>query len=638
MTKPADAACVPLWRALLPAILVCALLFGLAAHLYRASYPTGATRIDTVEARSSMLPATWLRWYDEDRRGWRVYHLPVRICEIRCKTPYTAWRYRFKWEPARLSDPAVYFPQAPTNAAFYLNGVLVELKGRMTYPPSAYRYEPRLIRLPGALLKPGMNELTWRLTIEHRGIGGVATAYFGEYARMDAAHRALRFLTRDMILAAFWLQVVALVFAVGLALRVPAEPITRWFLLVAPYWLFISAWHLFPDLIGPAPLRYALFFAAMFGIIAFSSTFVLSISQRPQRWIVRIAVLYALLGGLLSGLAYAWPDLDAPFRYGLPNRVIRYTAILILPFIIFLLFRHLNRHREQPLVRGVFAAALFSGACGAHDVIVGALGPGPMLYTLTPLAGIGIAIAFLLEIGRRALASQRMLALYNERLKTMVAEKEAELRTNYERLHKADVERSLADERARIMRDMHDGVGGQLAALVHLSTDSGIGRSEIVDAIRAGLADLRLVLDSLNQTEHDLLIALASFRERLQSLLHGSGIQLHWRQAPALAGKGFGPEATLQLYRILQEAFTNAIRHSQASNIGFDAVLDDTQLRLTVSDDGVGFDPQQPPPQGHYGLKGMRQRAERLGGMIETVASPGRGTTLHLILPAETLR
>lgn len=638
MTRSADIERVPLWRALLPAIVVCALFFSVAAYLYRASYPLGATRIDTVEARPSTLPVSWLRWSDEDPLGWQTYRLPARICEIRCKTPYTAWRYRFRWDPARLADPAVYFPQASTNAAFYLNGALVELKGRMTYPPSAYRYEPRLIRLPDALLKPGMNELTWRLTIEHRGIGGVANAYLGEYVQMEAAQRSLRLLTRDMILAAFWLQIVALVFSAGLALRVPAEPIIRWFLLVAPFWLFISAWHLFPDLIGPARVRYALFFTAMFGIIAFSSTFVLSISHPPPRWIVRIAVLYALLGGMLAVLAYAWPGLEAPVRYGLPNRVIRYTAILILPFIIVLLFRHLNRHREQPLARGAFAAALFSGACGAHDVVVGAMGPGPMLYSLTPLAGIGIAIAFLLEIGRRVLASQRMLALYNERLQITVAEKEAELRTNYERLHKADIERSLADERARIMRDMHDGVGGQLAALVHLSSDAGMGRSEIVAAIRAGLADLRLVLDSLNQAEHDLLISLAGFRERLQSLLSGSGIQLRWRQAPELAGKGLGPEATLQLYRILQEAFSNAIRHSNARNIGFDVELDDVRLQLSISDDGVGFDPQQPLPQGHYGLKGMRHRAERLGGAIKVVTSPGRGTTLHVILPVDALR
>jgi two-component system sensor histidine kinase UhpB len=92
------------------------------------------------------------------------------------------------------------------------------------------------------------------------------------------------------------------------------------------------------------------------------------------------------------------------------------------------------------------------------------------------------------------------------------------------------------------------------------------------------------------------------------------------------------------VYRVLQEAFSNAYRHGGATQIFVRLEkLDDgprAQLDLTIRDNGHGFDPSVPRPSGHFGLDGMRDRVEMMGGAFEVRSSVGSGTTVHVRLDA----
>ena len=99
----------------------------------------------------------------------------------------------------------------------------------------------------------------------------------------------------------------------------------------------------------------------------------------------------------------------------------------------------------------------------------------------------------------------------------------------------------------------------------------------------------------------------------------------------------------IAIYRILQEALANGHRHSGASRQRLRVARRDNAIELTVTDDGTGFDPQRVLAReedvgvegGHFGLRGIQDRVEMLGGTLTIDSAPGRGAALSVVLPAE---
>lgn len=88
------------------------------------------------------------------------------------------------------------------------------------------------------------------------------------------------------------------------------------------------------------------------------------------------------------------------------------------------------------------------------------------------------------------------------------------------------------------------------------------------------------------------------------------------------------------VYRIIQEALTNARRHSQSENVRVESLQNGNRLRIAVEDWGVGFDPDN-VSSSHFGLAGIRERAERLGGHATIHSAPGKGTRIVVEIPIE---
>jgi two-component system NarL family sensor kinase len=86
------------------------------------------------------------------------------------------------------------------------------------------------------------------------------------------------------------------------------------------------------------------------------------------------------------------------------------------------------------------------------------------------------------------------------------------------------------------------------------------------------------------------------------------------------------------LYRIAQEAVTNALRHAAPTRVQITLTATPAAVRLLVEDDGQGFDPQQTPPE-RYGLAGMNERARLLGGSLHVRSAPGAGTQIEAAAP-----
>jgi signal transduction histidine kinase len=193
------------------------------------------------------------------------------------------------------------------------------------------------------------------------------------------------------------------------------------------------------------------------------------------------------------------------------------------------------------------------------------------------------------------------------------------------------------DERLRLRRDLHDGLGPSLAAiglgLRQLQTDVPEAQQLVVtslaDEVQRAVAEVRRLCDGLRPAalqELGLPAALADAAERL-SALGGPTVQVDAEPLPPLP-----PAQEVTAYRVLMEATTNAVRHSGARQVAI-RLHWDGGLHGTVEDDGGGITPG--PTEG-VGLGAMSDRADELGGHTTITARKTGGTVVRLWLPAAT--
>jgi signal transduction histidine kinase len=191
------------------------------------------------------------------------------------------------------------------------------------------------------------------------------------------------------------------------------------------------------------------------------------------------------------------------------------------------------------------------------------------------------------------------------------------------------------EERQRLSRDMHDGIGGQLLSLLMRVRSGQIGMQQVEGEIEDGINDLRLIVDSMDQNSDDLLQVMATFRSRTSDQLDASGIKMEWKQSERIYFKSSGTRMTLNIYRFLQEAVSNTVRHANAKHmqISFRQNSSDEALVITIKDDGRGIEISDIKHSAGKGLKNMRARAKSLGGkMTIGPGVGGQGVAIELTL------
>jgi signal transduction histidine kinase len=156
-------------------------------------------------------------------------------------------------------------------------------------------------------------------------------------------------------------------------------------------------------------------------------------------------------------------------------------------------------------------------------------------------------------------------------------------------------EKLLSEERHRLATDLHDGAGSQLVSLLAAVRHSGMSSAQMEIALSEAIADLRLVMDSIDSMGSDLADALGQFRSRLEPRLKAAGLQSSWRTASLPEGLKLSPRRTLSIFRALQEALVNIIKHAQASEVQISAREAGSALEFVVQDNGRGLPPEKLP-------------------------------------------
>lgn len=262
-----------------------------------------------------------------------------------------------------------------------------------------------------------------------------------------------------------------------------------------------------------------------------------------------------------------------------------------------------------------------------HDFWIILRGAPSQIFLSRP-ATAGLLITLCTAMTLRFTQAMQVADDTAEALRARVAAAEAELRETYEELRMRREAEAVDRERGRLMRDLHDGVGGDLASMLALADDPEPHAGEIAAHARSALADMRLIIASLEDYGGDLTLALGAWRERIDPQLRSAGLRLDWRieDLPPLAG--LGPAQVLDVLRILQEAVTNVIKHARASRVTVAAYETGPDIAIAVRDDGAGLGEQS----GGNGLRNMARRAERLGGVVDIIRQ-GDETSVVLTLP-----
>lgn len=270
---------------------------------------------------------------------------------------------------------------------------------------------------------------------------------------------------------------------------------------------------------------------------------------------------------------------------------------------------------------------------GLHDLLLANFRVGAESIYLVPYGGIGNFLIFLLIIARRYAGALDAAGQAQARLAHRLQEREAELAGSYERLRVAEAERTLSQERRRLMQDMHDGLGSSLMSALRMVEHGRIGEAEVAQVLKECIDDLKLTIDSLEPVEADLLLLLATLRFRLEPRLENTGLKLHWEVGEVHALEWLDPRGALHILRMLQEAFTNVIKHAQATEIRLSTASDGEGVLVRIADNGRGL-PADAGQRGGKGLDNLRRRAQAIGARLQW-APVERGTCFELWLPRQ---
>ena len=221
--------------------------------------------------------------------------------------------------------------------------------------------------------------------------------------------------------------------------------------------------------------------------------------------------------------------------------------------------------------------------------------------------------------------------LLNIDLEGMVQARTAELQEQFQRVRELERREAIANERERLMRDMHDGVGGHLVSVLAMIEADRRRPGELAEVVRHALEDMRLLVDSLEPVDDDLNAVLAMWHDRLAPRLRVAGVHLQWDVELLPPVPGLSPARVLHLLRILQEAVSNALRHGHARTLALEAASSEGVVRIRLQDSGSGFDTGA--SHSGRGLKNMRRRAGAAGASLDIRSAPGQGTSVTLGLP-----
>lgn len=515
-----------------------------------------------------------------------------------------------------------------------LNGELVQSLSALPKLKGLVTSEPGYVSLPAERLRLGANLLA--LDTPNFGSQWLSEFAVGPAEALAENYRWKILLQTDIALVG--LAILAFTILLCLVVRWPDEDRPRIMALVAllatcgfsTYLLTFS-----PPV--PLSLEVTIFLYVLSNLfIALAVlTHVLLDQRRPMRWMRRLWIgwVAAALASLLAIAGAVWVGpVNLWFRNAINGSF--WAVVLVGGAAIVLLAHGLVRDRgARWFERSILAFCISAFVVDRLGTIFPMSSPFDPSLQLTlgwsPIVGGLLGLCMVVALAREATEARRTVLSANDVLQSELEKREAELRISHGRQQEVQKRAVLLEERQRIVRDMHDGIGGQLLGLVVQVKARQLDSDGLESALQNSISDLRLIVDSLDSAEEGVADALRGFEHRLRAQTNAIKADLSSRINLDDQDVVLGARGTLQVLRVLQEAAANAIRHGRPSRIALVADRNAAgEIEISIQDNGPGF---KDLAHAGRGLANMRTRATSIGARLD-ILSDANGTLVRLTL------
>lgn len=523
---------------------------------------------------------------------------------------------------------AIYLPKASQNVEVFLNGRWLGNNGNMEKPITRNRNNTYLFAFDSTLLT-AENTLAIRLVGQHRSRTYLGRVYIGPLEPLRTHSELSNYLHIDLsMIITLCMLLTSILISVLWILR-QSDTYYLYYSIFSALWAFHDSDHFIRNIPIPLNLWETLmplsFGGAMLGIALFIHRYIGSYSKKIERFILVLTALFAL--------PFLNQDLDWILFYA--YHVWSPMIALIGIYSLYFLYSTYKRTGEDRLILLCLSGGTIM-VFGMNDLFLAIEVIPKQSPYMMHFAVLFTVITILVTLINRFVQSINVVEHYNQELQHEIRRKTDDMEHSYQQVQQLMRKYTVAEERQRIMRDIHDGIGGQLVATL-VSMDAGpVDQQQLKSNLKLALQDLRMVIDSLDYEAEDLATLLGMLRMRLSNQLSNASLKLHWQVDDLPRINNFGPANVLNTMRIIQEAITNAIKHSGAKNLTISthepSENDGNQFaRIEVADDGMGMSKEM-RHQGR-GLLNMQKRADLIGAKLSILDNAG--TTIRLELPID---
>ncbi len=605
--------------------LVSLLIFALAlAAGERAAKPSGKyTR--QLEVRTTSQPGEASPWHPV------VLHpAPVYRFADAGRAPLAVFRHQFD-QPESAEKLGLYLTWKRRVAEVRLNGETLTARTPVQPPSAVGGFDPVIYELPRDILLEADNTLEFHVLGTRMKI--LPAFFVGPIEDQFAAYAWSRAISVELVVASIGVMLFVILLCAALPWFGDERSRARALMLLLVAWSVRNLSFFGIDALLPGAAQqvfhYQVTFCFLVALAWFASAW--TRTAGPPAHIYRHVALGLSVGAILPALI---GDSGTVFRWLFPLE-----SLLTLAVVAFAGQRFLSYSSTGPASRR-YEAVLFClcliavGVDALDDRYHLSLPFSSDLYLTfytAPVCGLLLALASMTILVRQSQRARVLTENLNQVLDRRLANQAVALRAGHEREQAATRARAVLEERQRLMRDMHDGLGGQLTSLLVRLRRGRAGHEEALVEVSQALDDLRLIVASLDHAEENLGIALGGFRERMEPRLREAGIGLAWRLDESAAARHLEVASMLHVLRFLQEACSNVLRHAGADSIELGLIeKSDGLLEISITDNGQGLALKT---RAGRGLKNMRERAQRLGGTFE-LRQTDHGTRVSVRFPA----
>ncbi len=624
-----------LWLALLLAILPFARADEPPRNAYTAVHITRAELL-SVTGTGYSLPPQQIEDTTLPSAGWKPVSLPYTALRELVPTASSGMRAVTDWyridlsgQPRTTQQRVLYLPRWKTlgHIAVYGDGVLLyQSHGSPVH--NGYNH-PLLLPLNATANTLSPKSVLIRVDRLRNSGSGFSTVWVG-----DEHALAWRYQSRQMLQvqlpfmgSAAFLAVGAFAFAVWLGKR--RESLYLLFFAISAV-AFLRMLHYY---VGGSYLPISdewfewVTVASLLWLIVLIHLFLQRLHQQPSAWLTRLAL----------GLTLACNVATLPHVSTSIVSLYLFTPLLnlaVLPVAVLIFAVNLRKALRAQLPEGRLVAGwtVFAVVFTSYDGLLQNNLVSPESVYTSPYAVIGLFFVFSFIMFQRYTGAFAEVGRLNTELVLRLRAREAELEQSYQRLRVIENQQMLNAERRRLMQDMHDGLGSSLISAIRSVERGTMNEAEISSMLKSCMEDLKLVIDSMESVDADLLLLLATLRFRLAPRIEGAGVALRWEVQPVPVLAWLDPNSALHILRIVQECVANVLRHTRASTICFSTETTDDGVCVVIEDNGEGFAVEEALRRHGRGLRNQQQRAQAIGARVSW-DSGSAGTRFTLWLP-----